>query len=130
MSEQKKPGRPKKIKLGDKVEKILSDTGVKGLVELINGGQCESCIKRKERLNRLFENVTYNEVKGKATKEQKESLLAIGLDKEKYTEQEADLLEGVYNQIHHTNVILCRNCANAPKEWKAVLTRLKKAIEK
>ena len=125
----KKKGRPKKIKLGDKVEDILKATGIKGLVELVNGGKCEKCEKRKERLNRLFETIQYNEVKGKATPEQIASIKAIGLDKNKYSEEEADLLEGIYNQIHHTNVIICRSCGRSAKEWKAVFVRLQKAME-
>lgn len=126
----KRKGRPRQKKgLGDKVEDILKKTGIKGLVELVNGGECQACIKRKERLNRLFETVQYNEVKGMPTPEQVETLKAINLTRDKYSEEEADLLEGIYNQIHHTNVILCRKCAAAPKEWKAVFVRLQKAIE-
>lgn len=120
----------KKIKgLGDQVESILQTTGIKGLVELVNGGECQSCIKRKEYLNRLFPYIQYNEFKGKATPEQKATIEAIGLDKYRYTEEEADLLEGIYNQIHHTNIVLCRTCARSAQEWKAAFKRLEKAIE-
>lgn len=124
MAKKKKP-----IKLGDKVESILKSTGVKGLVELVNGGECEGCKRRKEKLNRLFQTVKYNEVKGKATPEQKATIEAIGLEKYRYTEEEADLLEGIYNQIHHTNIVLCRTCARSAQEWKAAFKRLEKAIE-
>lgn len=117
------------IKIGDKVENIFKKTGIKGLVELVNGGECKACIKRKERLNRLFETIQYNEVKGKMTPEQKATLQKIGLNRDKYSEEEADLIEGIYNQVHHTNVIICRTCGTSPKEWKAVFVRLQKAME-
>ena len=120
--------KPKKG-LGDKVEDALKSTGVKGLVELINGGECEGCKKRKEKLNKLFsKGITYNKEKGKATPEQKATIKAIGLDKYRYTSDEADMLEAIYNQINHTSIRLCRKCPNAPKEWKAILTRLGKHI--
>lgn len=119
----------KSIKLGDQVETILKTTGIKGLVDFVNGGECEGCKRRKERLNRLFTTIQYNEVKGIATPEQKETIKAIGLEKYRYSEEEADLLEGIYNQIHHTNIVLCRTCARSAQEWKAAFVRLEKAIE-
>ena len=130
MTSKRKPGRPKKQGLGDRVEEVFKATGIKGLVEFINGGECDGCKKRKERLNKMFPTITYNKVKGQPTKEQIEVLRKIGLDKTKYTEEEADTIEGIYNQINHTNVKLCRQCpGGAVKEWKAMFVRLQKMIE-
>ena len=73
----KKRGRPAKKKskgLGDRIEEITKATGIKAVVELINGGECSACAKRKAKLNKLFPEVVYNLKKGIATKEQKEVL--------------------------------------------------------
>ena len=131
MENKKKRGRPRKkiVKkgLGDQVEDILTKTGVKGLVEFVNGGKCQACEKRKTYLNKLFPEMVYNLEKGKATPEQKEILKKIGLTKDKYEADEADLLEGIYNQVYHTNIRFCRSCSNQ-KQNRAIIVRLRKLI--
>lgn len=50
----KKPTTTRKKKLGDKVEDLTTATGIKKLLEYLNGGkECEGCKKRKEYLNSL-----------------------------------------------------------------------------
>lgn len=129
--EQKKRGRPKKkvVKkgLGDQIENVLAKTGVKGLVEFVNGGKCSACEKRKVFLNKLFPEIVYNLEKGKATPEQKEVLKKIGLNKDSYNSEEAQILEAIYNQAYHTNVRFCRTCSNKSQN-RTMIIRLKKLI--
>ena len=39
---------------GDDVEKFTKATGIKKLVELVKGGDCSPCQRRKEKLNKIF----------------------------------------------------------------------------
>lgn len=122
----KKLSKPKG--LGDKVEELFTKTGIKSVVEFINNGECEGCKRRKQMLNKLFPEVVYNETKGKLTEQQKATLEHIGLDKDRYSSDEASILEGIYNQTNHTNIRICRQCQSSAKEWKAVVTRLQKMM--
>lgn len=113
--------------LGDKIEELTEKTGIKAVVELLNGGKCKACEKRKVYLNKLFPEVVYNLEKGKATPEQKAILKKIGLNKDKYEADEADILEAIYNQTFHTNIRFCRHCSS-PKNNLAIIARLRKLI--
>lgn len=125
MAKTKKRGRKG---LGDQIEELTKATGIKGVVEWISNGECEGCKRRKAFLNKLYPEIIYNETKGEITKKQKATLEHIGLDKDVYTADEASILEGIYNQINHTNVRICRNCQTSAKEWRTIVMRLKQFI--
>jgi len=127
MARPKGSKNKKRKGLGDQIEELTKKTGIKAVVELINGGKCQACEKRKIYLNKLFPEMVYNLEKGKPTREQKEILKKIGLNKDKYEADEADILEGIYNQVYHTNIRFCRTCSN-PANNKAIIVRLRKLI--
>lgn len=121
MAKTKKKGRKA---LGDQIEELTKVTGIKAVVEWVNNGECEGCKRRKQFLNKLYPEIIYNEEKGKLTIKQKATLKHIGLDKERYSADEASILEGVYNQVHHTNVRICRTCNSTAKQWRTIVSRL------
>ena len=48
--------------LGDTIEKVIQSTGIKTIIELFDKSECNSCGKRKEKLNNTF---PYTEIKNK-----------------------------------------------------------------
>lgn len=125
MANTKKRGRKA---LGDQIEELTKATGIKAVIDWVNNGECEGCKRRKQFLNKLYPEIIYNETKGKLTTKQKATLKHIGLDKEQYTADEASILEGIYNQVNHTNIRICRNCNSTAKQWRTIVSRLQKLI--
>ena len=125
----KKPTTTRKKKLGDKVEDLTTATGIKQLLEYLNGGkECEGCKKRKEYLNSL--STRFRKKPLDLTVEEYEYMKDFfSRMPNKPKTSEVDRIGRIYSRVNHRKYTSITNCSSCFNQYLEDLADLMKTYE-